>query len=476
MNGVKKAQIGVIGMAEMGRNLALNILDQEYEVAVWNRSQEKVDAAVEESEYRLMGCRTLEEFVGAIVRPRLIFIMIKAGRPVDLVLEQLREVMDEGDIVIDGGNSWYKDTRSREREMAREGLHFFGVGVSGGAEGARTGPSLMAGGTETAYRHVQPILEAISARSRHGPCVTWIGPDGAGHFVKMVHNGIEYADMQFIAEAYDLLRHLGGMDQGEIADVFDGWNRGPMESFLVEITARILRVEDANGVAMVERVLDKAGQKGSGRWAAQVALDLGVSVPSLAAAIDARILSTHKEDRVRAAPLLPGPVPARSTGDIKAMVARIHDALHGAKICAYAQGFVLIQAESRRNDWGIDLREIARIWTGGCIIRARFLDAVMEAFERNPDLPNLALDEDIRTRLVDLQPGWRSIMGQGQAAGIPMPGMSASLAWYDTCRTADLPQNLTQAQRDAFGAHLYQRTDDPDGPFVHSDWLGNRET
>ena len=475
MNGVKKAQVGVIGMAEMGRNLALNILDQEYEVAVWNRDQEKTDAVVEESEYRLLGCRTLEEFVGAIVRPRLIFIMVKAGRAVDLVLEQLREVMDEGDIVIDGGNSWYKDTRSREREMSRESLHYFGVGVSGGADGARNGPSLMAGGTETAYRHVQPILEAISARSRHGTCVTWVGPDGAGHFVKMVHNGIEYSDMQFIAEAYDLLRRLGGMGPGEISDVFERWNSGPMESFLVELTARILRVEDADGVALVERVLDKAGQKGSGRWAVQVALDLGVPVPSLAAAIDARILSTHKEDRVQAAPLLPGPAPTCWTGDSEAMVAQVHDALRGAKICAYAQGFALIQAASRRYDWGIDLGEIARAWTGGCIIRARFLDAVMEAFKRNPELPNLVLDEEIRKRLVDLQPGWRSILGQGQAAGIPMPGMSASLAWYDTCRTADLPQNLTQAQRDAFGAHLYQRTDDPDGPFVHSDWLGNKE-
>ena len=475
MNGVKKAQVGVIGMASMGRNLALNILDQEYEVAVWNRSQEKTDAAVEESEYRLLGSRTLEEFVGAIVRPRLIFIMIKAGRPVDLVLEQLREVMDEGDIVIDGGNSWYKDTRSREREMGREGLHYFGVGVSGGEEGARTGPSLMAGGTEAAYRHVQPILEAISARSRHGACVTWVGPDGAGHFVKMVHNGIEYADMQFIAEAFDLLRRLGGMTLEEIAAVFDRWNRGPMESFLMELTARILRVEDADRVALVERVLDKAGQKGTGRWAVQVALDLGVPVPSLAAAIDARILSTYKEDRVRAAPMLPGPVPARSTGDIKAMVAQVHDGVHGAKICAYAQGFALIQAASRRYDWGIDLREIARAWTGGCIIRSRFLDAVIEAFERTPELSNLALDEGIRKHLVDLQPGWRSILGQGQAAGIPMPGIASSLAWYDTWRTADLPQNLTQAQRDAFGAHLYQRTDDPDGPFVHSDWLGNKE-
>ncbi len=475
INGAKKAHVGVIGMAEMGRNLALNIMDQEYEVAVWNRDQEKTDAVVEESEYRLLGCRTLEEFVGAIVRPRLIFIMVKAGRPVDLVLDQLRDVMDEGDIVIDGGNSWYKDTRSREREMAREGLRYFGVGFSGGAEGARTGPSLMAGGTEAAYRHIQPILEAISARSRHGPCVTWVGPDGAGHFVKMVHNGIEYADMQLIAEAYDLQRRLGGMTPEEIAAVFDRWNSGPLESFLVELTARVLRVQDEDSVTLVERVLDKAGQKGTGRWAVQVALDLGIPAPSLAAAIDARILSMHKEDRVHAAPLLPGPVPAPWTGDSEAMVARVHDALCGAKICAYAQGFSLIQAASRRYDWGIDLREIARTWTGGCIIRSRFLDAVMDAFERDPELPNLVLDEGIRKRLVDLQPGWRSILGQGQAAGIPMLGMSASLAWYDTCRTADLPQNLTQAQRDAFGAHLYQRTDDPDGPFVHSDWLGNKE-
>jgi 6-phosphogluconate dehydrogenase len=469
-----KAQVGVIGMGAMGRNLALNILDQEFEVAVWNRSQELMDAAVEESGYRLKGCRTLEEFVAAIDRPRRILLMIKAGRPLDLVIEQLRDVLDEGDIIIDGGNSWYKDTRRRERELARDGLLYFGVGVSGGEEGARTGPSLMSGGSTHAYRYIQPILEAIAARSRHGVCVTWVGPDGAGHFVKMIHNGIEYADMQQIAEAYDLLRHIGGMTAPQIGEVFARWNRGPMESFLMEISGRILSVQDADGSPLVDHVLDSAGQKGTGRWAVQVALELGIPVPSIAAATDARLLSGYKRERVLAASALPGPS-APPVPDRGVLVDQVHDALHGAKICAYAQGLAVIQAASNKYDWNIDLQEIARIWTGGCIIRARFLDAVMEAFAADPGLKNLILAPAIRGRLAGLQDGWRAVMSAAQMAGIPMPGMSAGLAWYDIWRTADLPLNLIQAQRDAFGAHTYQRTDDPTGAFVHTDWLGATE-
>jgi len=426
---------------------------------------------VEESGYRLCGCRTLEDLVSAIDRPRRILVMVKAGRSVDLVLDQLREVLDEGDIIIDGGNSWYKDTRRRERELAREGLKYFGVGVSGGEEGARSGPSLMPGGAEHAYRYIQPILEAVAARCRHGPCVTWVGPDGAGHFVKMVHNGIEYADMQQIAEAYDLLRRVGGLSANEIAAVFESWADGPLESFLVELTARILRFEDGDGTPLVDRVLDKAGQKGTGLWVAQVALNFGIPVPSISAAIDARIISGQKGERVRAAATLPGPAP-EAIGDADLLAAAVHDALHGAKICAYAQGLSLIQAASRKYDWEIDLAKTARIWTGGCIIRARFLDAVMEAFTAAPDLQNLILAPEISGRLVALQGGWRKVLGMAQEAGIPVAGMSAGLAWYDNWRTANLPQNLTQAQRDAFGGHLYQRTDDPDGPFVHTDWLG----
>jgi len=469
-----RAEAGVIGMAVMGRSLALNIMDQGFEVVVWNRSRERLDAAVEESGYRLRGCRTLEELVAAIDRPRRVLIMIKAGRPVDLVLEQLREVLDEGDIVIDGGNSWFKDTRRREQELAREGLSYFGVGVSGGEEGARSGPSLMPGGDGRAYRHIQPILEAVAARSRHGPCVTWVGPEGAGHFVKMVHNGIEYADMQQIAEAYDLLRRLGGLSAPEIAEVFEGWSDGPLESFLVELTGRILRFEDEDGVSLVDRVLDKAGQKGTGRWVAQVALNFGIPVPSISAAIDARIVSGYKDERVRAAAALPGPATA-AAGGAPALAAAVHDALHGAKICAYAQGLSLIQAASRKYDWEIDLTEIARIWTGGCIIRGRFVDAVMEAFTAVPDLQNLILAPEISERLAAVQHGWREVLGAAQTAGIPVAGMSAGLAWYDTWRTADLPLNLIQAQRDAFGGHLYQRTDDPDGAFLHADWLGKSE-
>ena len=466
-----RSQVGVIGLGTMGRNLALNIMDQQFEVAVWNRSQERLDAAVEESGYRLHGCRTLEDLVAAIDRPRPILIMVKAGRAVDVVLDQLREVLDEGDIIIDGGNSWYKDTRRRERELAVEGLQFFGVGVSGGAEGARNGPSLMAGGSGHSYRYIQPILEAIAARSRHGPCVTWVGPDGAGHFVKMVHNGIEYADLQQTAEAYDLLRRPGAMTAPEIAAVFEQWNEGPLRSFLIELAGRILRVGDVDGAPLVDRVLDKAGQKGTGRWAVQVALDLGIPVPSIAAGINARILSGYKKERVRASADLPGP-PLGLAPDRDAFVAQVHDALYGAKICAYAQGMALVHSASRKYDWGVDLSEIARIWTGGCIIRARFLNAVMEAFKEDPGLLNLILAPQIREQLAGLQSGWRTVLGTAQAVGVPVPGMCAGLAWYDTWRTAALPANLIQAQRDAFGGHAYQRTDDPDGPFVHTDWLG----
>lgn len=473
MTGDRRAQFGVIGMAVMGRNLALNIVDHGFEVAIWNRSPEPLEAAVAESGGRLIATSSLEDLVGRLETPRRVMTMIKAGKPVDVVLEQLLPLLDAGDIVIDGGNSWFEDTRRREQEMAKAGVRFFGVGVSGGEEGARHGPSLMPGGDACAYEHIVQVLEAIAAKTDSGPCVTHVGPDGAGHFVKMVHNGIEYADMQAIAEAYHLLRDLGEMSPPALSDVFGEWNRGLLESFLIEITAKIFSVSDGDGW-LIEGVLDKAGQKGTGRWTAQVALDLAVPVPSIAAAIDARVLSSQKKARVAAQDLLRGPDASSIRLGRKELVASVHDALVASKVVAYAQGMALIKAGSERYGWTVDLREIARIWKGGCIIRAQLLNDIMLAYERTPELTNLLLDVELGGRVQAAQSRWRQVVASAQLCGIPVPAMSASLAYFDSVRSARLPQNLTQAQRDAFGAHTYQRNDTQDiasAPFVHSEWL-----
>ncbi|MGE3165005.1 MAG: NADP-dependent phosphogluconate dehydrogenase [Planctomycetota bacterium] len=473
----EKAQFGVIGMAVMGRNLALNVVDHGFRVAVHNRAPEPLAQAVTESGGRLQPAGTLEALVAMLERPRRLLLMIKAGPAVDQVLETLTPLLEPGDIVIDGGNSWYLDTRRREAACRAAGLRFCGMGVSGGEEGARNGPSLMPGGDAEAYHALAPLLEAIAARTDSGPCVTHVGPDGAGHFVKMVHNGIEYADMQFIAEAYDVLARVGGIQPDRLAEIFDEWNRGPLESFLIEITAQIFRVRDPKtGGWLVDQVLDRAGQKGTGRWTAQVALDLGVPIPSIAAAIDARVLSSLKADRTVAAKVLEGPVPARYTGTTVQLIDQVRDALFAAKIAAYAQGMHLIQSASREYAWSIDMRELARIWKGGCIIRARFLDQMMRAYERRADLPHLLLDADLRREVHSRQAAWREVVGLAQRHGIPTLGMATGLAYYDSYRTENLPQSLTQAQRDAFGAHTYQRSDDPDGPFVHTDWLGVHDT
>ncbi|MCG8423673.1 MAG: NADP-dependent phosphogluconate dehydrogenase [Proteobacteria bacterium] len=468
----QKSQFGMIGMAVMGRNLALNILDRGTSVAVYNREKDMMESAVAESGGKLRGTSSLDELVGSLDRPRRIMMMIKAGKPVDMVMGQLRPLLEQGDIVIDGGNSWYEDTRRREREYAEAGLKFFGVGVSGGEDGARNGPSLMPGGDREAYQALKPVFEAIAAKTDSGPCVTHVGPDGAGHFVKMVHNGIEYADMQFIAEAYHVLKSAGGLAPDTLAGVFEEWNRGPLESFLIEITGQIFKVRDPKGDGfLVDRVLDKAGQKGTGRWTAQVALEHGVPIPSIAAAIDARVLSSLKGEREKASRVLRGPAPAPYPGDGKELISSVHDALYAAKIIAYAQGMDLIGELSRVHEWSIDLREMARIWKGGCIIRARFLDTIMQAYERNAQLPNLLLDPDLRERVESRQGALRKVVGLAQERGIPVAGMASGLAYFDSYRTANLPQNLTQAQRDAFGAHTYQRVDNPSGPFVHTDWL-----
>jgi 6-phosphogluconate dehydrogenase len=468
-----KADFGMIGLAVMGRNLALNIEDHGFSVAVWNLETPAMEKFVAENAgKKFVGTKTLAEFVAALEKPRRIMMMIKAGKPVDEVLTQLKPLLEPGDIVIDGGNTHFVETRRREEDLRKAGINFVGMGVSGGEEGARRGPSLMPGGTTDAWQRLKPVLEEIAAKTDSGPCVTHCGPDGAGHYVKMVHNGIEYGDMQLIAEAYDMLSRALGMSAPEIGAVFDRWNEGPLASFLIELTGKVLKVKDPEtGKPLVDVVLDKAGQKGTGKWTAEIALDLGIPIPTITAAIDGRVLSSMKDQRVAASRKLRGVTPPPAGADDKeALVAAVHDALLCAKICSYAQGLQLIQAGSKQYGWGINLQEIARIWKGGCIIRARLLDDIMRAYERNPSLANLLLDEQFENRVFAAQPAWRRAVALAQGFGIPVPAFSASLAYFDSYRTARLPQNVTQAQRDAFGAHTYERTDKP-GVAVHSEWL-----
>jgi len=469
-----QAQFGMIGLGVMGENLALNIEEHGFPVAVWNLETEKVDEFVSKNRgKKFTGTKTFQDFTKALTRPRRIMMMIKAGSPVDQTLEKIMPLLERGDVVIDGGNSWFKDTQERTKRMESKGFHFVGSGVSGGEEGARHGPSLMPGGSQESWKAIQPVFEAIAAKSDSGACVTHVGPDGAGHFVKMVHNGIEYGDMQLIAEAYDMLRKGLGANAEELAGIFDRWNRGPLESFLIEITAHIFRVKDPDtGAPLVEKVLDKAGQKGTGKWTAQVALDLAVAIPTIAAAIDARVISSMKDERVAASKVLGGALALTAAeSDRNQFIQDVHDALYASKICSYAQGMALIQAGSVEWKWNIDMREMARIWKAGCIIRAKFLDSIMRAYERKPNLPNLLLDEEFSKSVRDSQPAWRRAVSLAQSSGIAIPAMSASLAYFDAYRSAQLPQNLTQAQRDYFGAHTYQRNDKgADAPFVHTDW------
>jgi 6-phosphogluconate dehydrogenase len=461
----------MIGLGTMGRNLALNIESRGFPVAVWNLERAWVDefVAVHPSG-AFRGTTTVEGLVSAIERPRRIMMMIPAGAPVDDMIAALRPLLDPGDVLIDGGNSWYEDTRRREASLRPSGIHFVGCGVSGGEEGARHGPSLMPGGSVEAWDAVRDVFEAIAAKTEAGACVTHVGPDGAGHYVKMVHNGIEYADMQLIAEAWDVLRRGLGMTAAAAADVFEQWNRGPLESFLVELTARVSRVLDPlTGEPLVDLVLDRAGQKGTGRWTVQVALDLGVPVPTIAASVDARVLSSMKGERAAASTLIKAPAGTSSFehDDRWPIVRDLERALHAARICAYAQGMTLIRAGIAYG-WHIDLAEIARIWKGGCIIRARVLDTLRHAFTANPSLPNLLLDPDVGEILESTQAGWRRTVARAAAAGVPLPAHSSALAYFDSYRSARLPQNLTQAQRDAFGAHTYERVDRT-GSF-HSEW------
>ena len=469
---LKIANVGIIGLGVMGANLALNVEEHGHSVAVWNLETDWVEDFVQKNSGRqVIGTTSLQQLCRSLQRPRRILMMIKAGDPVDQTLKKITPYLAPGDIVIDGGNSFFKHTMRREATARQTMVNFFGMGVSGGEAGARFGPSLMPGGARSAYQHLGPLLESIVAKTDSGPCVAYVGPDGAGHFVKMVHNGIEYADMQLIAEAYDILHRSLGLSAGELADIFGDWNRGPLESYLIEITAQILSVVDRqSGKPLVDLVLDKAAHKGTGKWMVQVGLDLGVPVPTIAATIDARALSTMKDERVIASRLLHSSARARYSGDKQELIRAVHDALYASKICSYAQGMSLIRAGSDEWRWDINLREMARIWKGGCIIRAHFLDSIMRAFERQPALPNLLLDADFMEATRKAEPAWRKVLGLTTELGIPAPAMAASLSYFDGYRSAQLPQNLTQAQSDFFGAHTYQRADRPHAGFVHTDW------
>ena len=466
------SNFGIVGLGTMGRNLALNVESRGYRVAVWNLETEWIANFIKDHQgAKFEGTPTFEQFTAALERPRRIMMMIPAGKPVDETIEKIRPLLGKGDVLIDGGNSWFEDTRRREAALRQHGIHFVGCGVSGGEEGARFGPSLMPGGPEEAWPIIRDVLEAIAARTEAGPCVTHVGPDGAGHFVKMVHNGIEYGDMQLIAESWDVLRRGLGMTAPETADVFEQWNDGPLASFLTELTAKVCRATDPETrQPLVDVVLDKAGQKGTGKWTAQVALDLAVAIPTIAAAIDARVLSSMKEQRVAASRRLTGPSPSsRYNGeDRQQVIADLRDALYAARVCAYAQGMALIRAGSDRYDWKISLAEIGRIWKAGCIIRARLLDPVRQAFAAAPDLVNLLLDPGIQDGISKAQSGWRRTVSRAADAGIPMLAHTTALGYFDSYRTARLPQSLTQAQRDAFGAHTYERVDRPGA--VHSEW------
>ncbi|MCI0416933.1 decarboxylating NADP(+)-dependent phosphogluconate dehydrogenase [bacterium] len=474
-----KAEFGLVGLGVMGENLILNVERNGFSVAVWNRDPEKIDAFLKSrgAGKKIYGAYTPAEFAALLLRPRKILLMVKAGDPVDWTISQLLPHLEPGDIVIDGGNSHFPDTVRREKELAGKQIRFLGAGISGGETGALWGPSIMPGGNRDAYEEVRPVFEAIAAKVEDGPCVTYIGSDGAGHFVKMVHNGIEYGDMQLIAEAYDILRQALGLNADELADVFARWNEGPLNSYLIEITAKIFTVKDPEtGQPLVDLILDKAGQKGTGQWTIEAAVDLGVAIPTIHAALEARFLSALKQERVQASRLVSGPEHVRYSGEKSKFVEQVHDALYASKICSYAQGMALIRAGSLKYDWNIDLSELSRIWKGGCIIRARFLNSIKKAFRRNPSLPNLLIDSEFSRWLIESQPRWRKTVSIAQTLGIPFAAQSASLAYFDSYRAARLPLNLTQAQRDFFGSHLYERIDEPELGLIHTDWAGLTES
>lgn len=468
-----KRTFGVIGLAVMGENLALNVESRGFPIAVYNRSADKTKKFMEirAPGKDIKAAYSLEEFVQTLERPRNILVMVKAGQPVDAVIEQLKPLLEEGDTIIDGGNSLYGDTERRTKDLESSGLGFVGMGVSGGEEGALKGPSLMPGGTESGYRDLEPILTKIAAQVDDGPCVTYIGPGGAGHYVKMVHNGIEYGDMQLIAEAYDLMKNTLDLSGEELEEVFSQWNHtDELNSFLIEITADIFSNRDPEtDKPLVDSILDSAGQKGTGRWTVVSSLELGVPIPTIYAAVNARVMSSYKDERVAASKVITAPT-GKYQGDKQQFIDQVRDALYCSKMCSYAQGMALLSKASKELNFNLNLAEIARIWKGGCIIQAGFLDKIKQAFNENPALLNLLLAPEFKQSIVDRQSAWREVLITANQLGIAVPAFSSSLDYFDSYRRASLPQNLTQAQRDYFGAHTYERVDRPRGEFTHTEW------
>ncbi|UYZ20680.1 NADP-dependent phosphogluconate dehydrogenase [Mesobacillus jeotgali] len=468
---MSKQQIGVIGLAVMGKNLAMNIESRGYSVSVYNRSREKTVEMLEETKgKKIVGTFSIEEFVQSLETPRKILLMVKAGAATDATIEQLKPHLDKGDIIIDGGNTYFADTQRRNQELSELGLHFIGTGVSGGEEGALHGPSIMPGGQKEAYDLVAPIFQDIAAKVNGEACTTYIGPDGAGHYVKMVHNGIEYGDMQLISESYFMLKHVLGLNAEELHKVFAEWNKGELDSYLIEITADIFtKKDDETGKPLVDVILDTAGQKGTGKWTSQSALDLGVPLPIITESVFARFISAMKQERVEASKVLSGPETKPFDGDREAFIESIRKALYLSKICSYAQGFAQMRAASEEYGWDLSYGDIAMIFRGGCIIRAQFLQKNKEAYDRDPALKNLLLDPYFKEIAESYQQSLREIISAAVMNGIPVPSFSAALSYFDSYRTETLPANLIQAQRDYFGAHTYQRID-KEGIF-HTEWM-----
>jgi 6-phosphogluconate dehydrogenase len=474
-----QSQIGLVGLAVMGENLVLNMESKGFSVSVYNRTTSKVTAFIEgrAKGKNITGALTPEELVQSLAVPRKIMILVKAGAAVDAVIDQLVPLLDKGDILMDGGNSHFPDTIRRTKALEEKGILFIGTGVSGGEEGALLGPAIMPGGNPEAWPHVKEILQATAAKAPDGsPCCEWLGPDGAGHFVKMTHNGIEYGDMQLICEAYNLMSNGLGMSAQEMHTVFTKWNDGVLDSYLIEITRDILaKTDDETGLPMVDVILDTAGQKGTGKWTSAAGLDMGTPIPQIAEAVFARCLSAIKEERVTASKELTGP-DAKFTGDKEKLLADLQEAVYASKICSYAQGFQLLRAAAAEYSWDLNYGTIALMWRAGCIIRARFLDNIKQAFDSKPDLANLLLDPYFKDIITKAQGAWRNVVKTAVDLGIPCPAMSTALVYYDSYRSARLPANLLQAQRDYFGAHTYERTDKPRGEFFHTNWTGRSGT
>ena len=472
---MKKADIGLIGLAVMGENLVMNMESKGFTVAVFNRTTEKVDKFVNgrAAGKNIIGCHSLEELRDNLEKPRKVFMMVKAGQAVDDFIEKLLKVLEPGDIIIDGGNSHFPDTIRRTAYVESKGLLYIGCGVSGGEEGALKGPSMMPGGSPAAWPYVKPIFQGICAKVEDGsPCCDWVGENGAGHFVKMVHNGIEYGDMQLICEAYQLMRDSLGMTGEEMHDVFTAWNKTELDSYLIEITRNILGYRDENGENTLEYILDRAGQKGTGKWTGIAALDEGVPLTLISEAVFARCLSAQKDERVAAAAEYKRVIPA-FTGDKAAFLECIRKALYASKIVSYAQGYTLMRAAAKNYGWNLNYGGIALMWRGGCIIRSVFLGKIKEAYDKDPALTNLLMDDYFKSTIEGLIPAWREVVSYAVKAGIPMPAFSSALSWFDGYTCANLPANLLQAQRDYFGAHTYERVDAPRGQFFHTNWTGH---